>query len=91
MMPGEYNPVLRGTTVCANTPDNPFADSAGNSPVVDENSDVTIANAVPTDAQAMTSNATLIVAEDGTKTLVLPVRNRALPSRSSARAPSFKM
>lgn len=75
MMPGEYNPVLRGTTVCANTPDNPFADSAGNSPVVDENSDVTIANAVPTDAQAMTSNATLIVAEDGTKTLVLPVRN----------------
>ena len=75
MMPGEYNPVLRGTTVCANTPDNPFADGAGNSPVVDENSDVTIANAVPTDAQAMTSNATLIVAEDGTKTLVLPVRN----------------
>ena len=75
MMPGEYNPVLRGTTVCANTPDNPFADSAGNSPVVDENSDVAIANAVPTDAQAMTSNATLIVAEDGTKTLVLPVRN----------------
>ena len=75
MMPGEYNPVLRGTTVCANTPDNPFADSAGNSPVVDENSDVTIANAVPTDAQAMMSNATLIVAEDGTKTLVLPVRN----------------
>ena len=75
MMPGEYNPVLRGTTVCANTPDNPFADSAGNSPVVDENSDVTIVNAVPTDAQAMTSNATLIVAEDGTKTLVLPVRN----------------
>ena len=75
MMPGEYNPVLPGTTVCANTPDNPFADSAGNSPVVDENSDVTIANAVPTDARAMTSNATLIVAEDGTKTLVLPVRN----------------
>ena len=74
-MPGEYNPILPGTTVCVNTPDNPFSDKAGNSPVIDENKDVQVSAEVPTGNRLMSDNATLVVGEDGTRTLVLPVRN----------------
>lgn len=66
-MPGQYNPVLTGVTVYANNPNNPFG------PTIDENDPATVVGQVPTDSLSM--NAQLIVADDGTKTLYLPVLN----------------
>lgn len=70
-MPGQFNPLIKGLTVYANSPDNPFSDTAGNSPVLDENTSAR--NAVPRDPESM--NATLVVGEGGVKTLVLPIKN----------------
>lgn len=70
-MPGQFNPLIKGLTVYANSPDNPFSDTAGNSPVLDENASAR--NAVPRDPESM--NATLVVGEGGVKTLVLPIKN----------------
>ena len=72
-MPGKFNPVITGLTVYANNPDNPFADNKGASPVVDENTGVKINANVP--SSALSDNAQLIVDKDGSKTLVLMVRN----------------
>lgn len=72
-MPGAYNPVLSGVTVYPTSPNNPFTNSDGTGPVIDENTDVEVKSAVP--MSPASDNAKLIVAEDGTKTLVLPVRN----------------
>lgn len=73
-MPGQYNPVLKGTTVYANNPNNPFGIDEGTSQFpVDSNK-------VPTDPMSM--NATLVVAEDGTKTLVLPIDNPVFTTQS---------
>lgn len=71
LMPGEYNPVIKGLDVYANSPDNPFADAAGNTPVLDHNASAE--NSVPSNPESM--NATLIVGKDGTKTLLLPIKN----------------
>lgn len=70
-MPGQFNPLIKGLTVYANSPDNPFSDTAGNSPVLDENASAR--NAVPREPESM--NATLVVGEGGVKTLVLPIKN----------------
>ena len=72
-MPGEYNPVIPGATVYANNPNNPFADKAGNEPVLDGNNPVGVVSTTPT--TPLTKNATLVVAADGTKTLELDVLN----------------
>lgn len=66
-MPGEYNPVIAGLDVYANSPDNPFG------PVIDENDPAEVGDSVPNTPESM--NATLVVGEDGTKTLVLPIKN----------------
>lgn len=71
-MPAKYNPVLP-VAVYPNNPDNPFADNKGNMPVLDENDASEVSNAVPMTPLSM--NAQLIVGEDGTKTLVLPIKN----------------
>ncbi len=73
-MPGQYNPVLKGTTVYANNPNNPFGIDEGTSEFPVD------ANKVPTDPMSM--NATLVVAEDGTKTLVLPIDNPVFTTQS---------
>lgn len=66
-MPGEYNPIIKGLNVYANNPNNPFG------PVIDENTSDAVENTVPSTPLSM--NAQLIVGEDGTKTLVLPIKN----------------
>ena len=67
-MPGEYNPVLTGITVYANNPNNPFG------PVLDANDPAeNVENSAPT--TPLSNNATLVVAEDGTVTLTLPIKN----------------
>ncbi len=72
-MPGDYNPVIPGATVYANNPNNPFADKAGNEPVLDGNSPVGVVSTTPT--TPMTKNAKLVVAADGSKTLELDILN----------------
>ena len=72
-MPGEFNPVLPGVTVYVNNPNNPFADKAGNSPVLDGNDPSGVESAAPTTPVA--DNATITVAPDGTKTLTLELPN----------------
>lgn len=72
-MPGQYNPVLPNTAVYANNPNNPFADKAGNKPVLDGNSADDVEAVAPT--TPLSANATLTVAADGTKTLELPILN----------------
>ena len=72
-MPGEYNPVISGATVYANNPNNPFADNAGNTPVLDGNSADGVAETTPTSPLA--KNAKLVVAADGSKTLELDILN----------------
>ncbi len=72
-MPGEYNPVLPGVTVYANNPNNPFADKAGNSPVLDGGSAEGVENTAPT--TPLSDNATILVAPDGTKTLTIDLPN----------------
>lgn len=72
-MPGAYNPVLPGTTVYANNPDNPFPDKNGNVPVLDGNASTSVDTGLP--SKALSMNAKLVVGKDGTKTLVLPVSN----------------
>lgn len=66
-MPGQYNPLIKGLTVYANSPDNPFG------PTIDENIDVDVQKTVPMYPKSM--NAQIVVAQDGTATLVLPIRN----------------
>lgn len=73
-MPGEYNPVLKNTTVYANNPNNPFGIDEGTSAFPVD------ANKAPTEPMSM--NATLVVAEDGTKTLVLPIDNPVFTTQS---------
>lgn len=73
-MPGQYNPAIKGLTVYANSPDNPFG------PTIDENSDVTVKEAVP--SVPMKANARIVVSKDGKKTLVLPVRNPIFTTQS---------
>ena len=65
-MPGEYNPLIAGLTVYANSPDNPFGK-------YDENDPAEVGGGVPSSPKSM--NATLVVGEDGTRTLVLPIKN----------------
>jgi hypothetical protein len=72
-MPGEYNPVLVGTNVYVNNPNNPFTDKAGNKPVLDGGSGEGVEAVAPT--TAMSNNATVAVAADGTKTLTLDLPN----------------
>ena len=71
-MPAEYNPILP-VAVYPNNPNNPFPDNKGNMPVLDENDASEVANAIPMTPLSM--NAQLIVGKDGTKTLVLPIKN----------------
>lgn len=66
-MPGAYNPVLSGVTVYTNSPNNPFG------PTYDENDKTTVSPSVPNAAESL--NAQLIVGEDGSKTLYLPIKN----------------
>ena len=67
-MPGQYNPVLTGVTVYANNPNNPFG------PVTDAKDPAeNVENSAPT--TPLKNNATLTVAEDGTLTLSLPIKN----------------
>ena len=66
-MPGKYNPLLPGTTVYPTNPNNPFG------PVIDYNDQAEVSNDIPMTPVSM--NATLVVAKDGTRTLVLPVKN----------------
>ena len=72
-MPGEFNPVLANVTVYVNNPNNPFADKAGNSPVLDGNDPAGVEASAPTTPVA--NNATITVAPDGTKTLTLKLPN----------------
>ena len=72
-MPGEFNPVLANVTVYVNNPNNPFADKAGNSPVLDGNDPAGVEASAPTTPVA--NNATIAVAPDGTKTLTLKLPN----------------
>lgn len=73
-MPGEYNPVLKNTTVYANNPNNPFGIDEGTSSFPVD------ANKAPTEPMSM--NATLVVAEDGAKTLALPIDNPVFTTQS---------
>lgn len=66
-MPGQYNPLIPGLTVYPTTPNNPFG------PTIDENVGLSVENGIP--SSPVTSNATLHVAEDGTKTLLVPFPN----------------
>ena len=67
-MPGQYNPVLTGVTVYANNPNNPFG------PVLDAKDPATdVQNVAPT--TPLSNNATVTVADDGTLTLNLPIKN----------------
>lgn len=66
-MPGQYNPVISGLTVYANSPDNPFG------PTIDENDPAEVHDTVPSTPQSM--NARLVVQADGTHTLILPIKN----------------
>ena len=66
-MPGEYNPVVPGLTVYANSPNNPFG------PTVDENDPAEVSSDLP--SAPLSGNATLIVSKTGVKYLVLPVKN----------------
>ena len=66
-MPGQYNPVISGLTVYANSPNNPFG------PTIDENDPAEVKNEIPSSPLSM--NARLVVSADGARTLVLPVRN----------------
>lgn len=59
-MPGETNPILPGMTPYFTNPNNPFGIGDGES-------------AIPTDPVYL--NATVVVAEDGTKTFTIPVKN----------------
>ncbi len=86
-MPGQFNPVITGLTVYANSPDNPFADNKGASPVVDENVGVSINANVPSSPSS--DNAQLIVAEDGAKTLVLMVRNPVFTTQELGSCPEL--
>ena len=72
-MPGQYNPILKGVTVYANNPNNPFADKKQNSPVLDGNDAQSVGKSIPN--TPLSKNATLVVAEDGTKSLILPIMN----------------
>ena len=76
-MPGQYNPVLPDTTVYANNPNNPFGIDEGTSAFPVD------ANKAPTDPMSM--NATLVVAKNGTKTLVLPIDNPVFTTQSLGR------
>lgn len=51
-MPGEYNPVVPGLTVYANSPNNPFG------PTVDENDPAEVSSDLP--SAPLSGNATLI-------------------------------
>ena len=73
-MPGEYNPVLSGTTVYANNPNNPFG--------IDEGTSAFPVDSTKAPVDAMSMNATLVVADDGTKTLVLPIDNPVFTTQS---------
>ena len=66
-MPGRFNPLIPGLTVYANSPNNPFG------PTIDENKDVDVQAEIPRVPLSM--NAQLVVSKDGTRTLVLPIRN----------------
>ena len=88
-MPGEFNPVLANVTVYVNNPNNPFADKAGNSPVLDGNDPAGVEASAPTTPVA--NNATIAVAPDGTKTLTLKLPNRCSRCKSLVRATSFPM
>ena len=66
-MPGAYNPVLKGMTVYTNSPNNPFG------PTYDENDKSTVQPSIPNASESL--NAQLIVGEDGSKTLYLPIKN----------------
>ena len=66
-MPGEYNPVVPGLTVYANSPNNPFG------PTVDENDPAEVSSDLP--SAPLSGNATLIVSKTGVKYLVMPVKN----------------
>ncbi|OFK23001.1 MBG domain-containing protein [Olsenella sp. HMSC062G07] len=66
-MPGKFNPLIPGLTVYANSPNNPFG------PTIDENKDVDVQAEIPRAPLSM--NAKIVVSKDGTRTLVLPIRN----------------
>lgn len=66
-MPGQFNPLVPGLTVYANSPDNPFG------PTIDENDPAKVTAQIP--SKPLSMNAKLIVAADGTRTLVLPIEN----------------
>lgn len=66
-MPGKFNPLIPGLTVYANSPNNPFG------PTIDENKDVDVQAEIPRVPLSM--NAKIVVSKDGTRTLVLPIRN----------------
>lgn len=73
-MPGQYNPLIPGLTVYANSPDNPFG------PTIDENDPSEVHDNVPSTPLSM--NATLVVGADGTKTLLLPIKNPIFTTQS---------
>lgn len=73
-MPGEFNPLIKGLTVYANSPNNPFG------PTIDENDPAEVVGEVPSKPLAM--NARLIIAADGTRTLVLPIKNPIFTTQS---------
>lgn len=79
-MPGAYNPVLTGVSVYTNNPNNPFSDKEGGRPVLDGNSSEGVTAEVPSKAEE--ANATLVVATDGTKTLILPIKNPVFTTQS---------
>ena len=66
-MPGQYNPVISGLTVYANSPNNPFG------PTIDENDPAEVKNEIPSSPLSM--NAKVVVSADGARTLVLPIKN----------------
>ena len=66
-MPGQYNPVISGLTVYANSPNNPFG------PTIDENDPAEVKNEIPSSPLSM--NARVVVSADGARTLVLPIKN----------------
>ena len=66
-MPGQYNPVISGLTVYANSPNNPFG------PTIDENDPAEVKNEIPSSPLSM--NARVVVGADGARTLVLPIKN----------------
>lgn len=72
-MPGQYNPVLPGVTVYPTNPNNPSGINGTDHPVIDWNDPSEVKDGIP--MSPVSANAKLVVYADGTRTLLVPIKN----------------